>query len=121
MAFATADRADKAAFDAKAAVDPIYRKYAQDVEQVLAIERRKGRDFDRETILDFVRGRRARLNQGKKTPVQAQAERRIQSQQARTAGGRGDQPAQQRQRRFAAGDMSPDAVRARLESPDAFI
>lgn len=121
MAFATADRADKAAYEAKSAYDPIYKKYASEVEQVLAIERRKGRDFDRETVLDFVRGRRARMNSGK-SPAKEQAERRVQRQQtAPPSGGRGDQPRQERQRKFAPNDMSPEAVRQRLFADDAFI
>ena len=119
--FAAADRADKAAFDSKAAHDPIYRKYAQEVEQVLQIERRKGRDFDRETVLDFVRGRSARMRQAKPAPGQERGRETVRPPQTRTTGGRGDQVREQRSRRYAANDMSPEAVRQRLEAPDAFI
>src|SRR5271166_1339948 len=119
--FASADRADKAAFDSKAVSDPIYRKYAAEVENVLRIERQKGRDFDRETILDFIRGRAARMNQGKTATARQQGQQRIASQQSRTTGGRGDQRRDERPRRYAANDMSPEAVRQRLSAPDAFI
>jgi hypothetical protein len=69
-----------------------------------------------------VRGRAARANQGRPSPARQQAERRVQGQQARTVTGRGDQTREQRpQRRYAANDMSPEAVRQRLESPDAYI
>jgi hypothetical protein len=103
MAFASADRADKASYEAKAAVDAIYRKYQVQVEQTLATARRQGySDIDRETVLDLVRGRAMRASKAKI--------------------GRGsDQGREQRQRRYAPNDMSPEAVRQRLESPDAYI
>jgi hypothetical protein len=119
--FAGADRADKAAYDSQAAVNPLYKKYSQRVEEILAIERRKGRDFDRATVLKFIVGEAAMANQGKTSQARQQGQQRIQSQQARTTGGRGDQGREQRPRRFAANDMSAEAVRQRLEAPDAFI
>ena len=55
------------------------------------------------------------------SPAAQQAQRRVQSQQARTTGGRGDEPREQRQRRYSPNDNSPEAVRSRLEAPDAYI
>ncbi len=121
QSFAMLDRADKAAYDAKAANDPIYRKYAQDVEATLAEARKRGWDINRESALYFVRGRASSMNQGKPSPAKQQAQRRVQSQQARTTGGRGDESREQRQRRYAPNDNSPEAVRSRLEAPDAYI
>lgn len=121
--FTTADRLDKSAYDTKAAGDPMRRKHAARVEQLLQIERRNGRDFPRETIYKFILGdeRDTRLSQGKPSPAQRQGQQRIQSQQARTTGGRGDQGRDQRPRRFASNDMSPEAVKQRLESDNAYI
>lgn len=121
FAFATADRADKAAYDTKANADPIRKKYAQDVEQLLAVERRKGHDIDRESAFFYLRGRAMETAKGKTNQARDQGQLNIQRQQARTTGGRGDQQPQNRQRRFAAGDMSPEAVKARLERDDAYI
>ena len=115
-----ADRMDKSNYDAIAKSDPIYRKYAADVEQLVLIERNKGHDINRETALDFLRGRNARLKSQKAAPVQPQ--RRAPVQQTRTTGGRGDQPREERrERRYAANDMSPEAVKQRLFRDDAFI
>lgn len=122
--FTTADRLDKAAYDTKAASDPMRRKHAARVEQLLQVERRNNRDFPRETIYKFILGdeRDTRLSQGKPSPAQRQGQQRIQSQQARTTGGRGDQGREQRAtRRFAPNDMSPEAVKQRLESDNAYI
>jgi hypothetical protein len=115
-----ADRFDKSNYDSHAATDPIYRKYAQEVEQLVLIERKKGHDINRETALDFLRGRNARLKAQKATPTPAP--RRAASQQTRTTGGRGDQPREERrERRYAANDMSPEAVKQRLFKDDAYI
>ena len=120
--FAAADRADKAAFDARANTDPIRKKYASDVEQLLRIERGKGRDIDRESAFYYLRGRAADMNKGKVQGAREQGQRNIERQQARTGGGRGDAAPQQRQpKRYAPNDMSPEAVRQRLEQPDAYI
>ena len=124
--FAAADRADKAAFDSRTATssDPLRKKLAGQVEQVLAIERRKGRDFDRETVFNYLVGatREERLRSGKPSPAQQRGRENIQRQSTRpSSGGRGDQSRQDRPRRYAPGDMSPEAVRQRLEAPDAFI
>jgi len=121
--FAMADRADKVAFDSKAQSDPDRARLAKRVEEVLAIERRKGRDFDRETVYKYILGeeREVRKSRGSPAPAQRRGQDNIQRQQARTTGGRGDQGRDERPRRYSANDMSPEAVRQRLEAPDAFI
>lgn len=114
-----ADRFDKSNYDNHAATDPIYRKYAADVEQLVMVERNKGHDINRETALDFLRGRNARLKGSKAAPAPAP---RRPAQQTRTSGGRGDQPREERrERRYPASDMSPEAVKQRLSRDDAFI
>lgn len=54
--FESADRADKAAFDAKGAYDPRYKKYGGKVEELLAQARRNGDNPNRETVLKFYLG-----------------------------------------------------------------
>lgn len=84
-----ADAADRASFQAKAAFDPRYKKYADRVEQVLADERRQGRDFPRETVLKFVLGE-AVINSKGKSKQQQDASERVRRQQARADSGRSD-------------------------------
>lgn len=122
--FAAADRADKASFDSRAATDARRKRLAARVEEVLQTERRKGRDFDRETVYKFILGEEAEKSMSGRgpSPTRREAERRVASQQARTTGGRGDARRDERpQRRYRSDDNSPEAVRARLEAPDAFI
>lgn len=86
---AAADAADRAAFQARAAYDPRYKKYGDQVERVLAEERRQGRDFPRDTVLKFVLGE-AVLNSKTKPRQQQDGQRRIAQQQARADSGRSD-------------------------------
>ena len=122
--FAGADRADKTALTPRALSDPRRKPPpAARVEEVLQIERRKGRDFDRETVYKFILGEEAEKSMSGRSSSQARqaGQQRIASQQARTTGGRGDTRRDDRPRRYAANDMSPEAVRQRLEGPDAYI
>lgn len=120
--FASADRADKAAYDSMAATNPLYKKHAQAVEGLMVEARRRGIDIDRSTALNIAIGQSVRENQGKPSAARQQAQQRVQRQQATTSGGRGDQAREQpRQRRYAPGDMSAEAVRHRLEADDAYI
>ena len=93
----TADATDKAAFTAKAAYDPYVKKYANEVEQLLAEERRQGRDYPRETVLDFIIGRAARTNPNRGKQKQA-GQDRIRREQARADSGRSDVERGQRTR-----------------------
>lgn len=80
--FESADRADKAAFEAKGSYSAHHKKYAPEVEQLLADERRAGRDFPRETILAFVLGRKVMAG-GKEVSAQRKAgQQRVASQRA---------------------------------------
>ena len=81
--FAGADRADKTAFDARALSDPRRKRFAARVEEVLQIERRKGRDFDRETVYKFILGEEAEKSMSGRSPSQARqaGQQRIASQQ----------------------------------------
>lgn len=106
----SADLADRAAFQAKAAFDPYFKKYADEVERTLAEERRNGRDWPRETVLDFVIGRAARTNPNR-SKQKAAGQERIARQQARDDGGRGDISA--RRERAGQGD-SLEAIKRRL-------
>lgn len=86
--FQAADMADRAAYQSKAAVDPKYKKYAAEVEQVLADSRRQGRDFDRETVLRYVLG--GKLLNNNKEPQRQRGQENIRRQMARADSGRGD-------------------------------
>ena len=112
MQFQMADSNDKAAFETKGAYDPRYKKYASEVEALLAQERRQGRDFPRETILRFVLG--GKVMDAKKDVKRQQAQGRdnIRRQQTRPSGGQSDVPA--RRGRVGQGDTLADLER-RLE------
>lgn len=121
--FALIDRADKAAFDARAETSRDRKRLAAQVEQTVQNVRRGGGNVEREVAYKFLLGeeRDKMAANPRSSPAREQGQRRVQSQQARTTGGRGDEPREQRQRRYAANDMSADAVRSRLEAPDAYI
>jgi len=67
MEVQNADQTNRAAFQAKATVDPVYKRYAQDVEDRLAQVHRQnpGQFVDRELILKIVIGERALANAGR--------------------------------------------------------
>ena len=80
----------------------------------MAEERRQGRDFPRETVLKFVLGE-AVINSKGKSKQQQEAGERVRRQQARADSGRSDVAGAARKRTYRADDMSPEAVRSRLE------
>lgn len=110
------DRADKASFDAKCAGNPRYRKYAAEVEQVLANTRREGRDigFTREQVLQFVLGQKvlAHDSKGSRQRQKQQGRQNIERQNARPPNDRSDQGGQ---RRRAGSGNSRDDLAARLD------
>jgi hypothetical protein len=65
------DMMDKSSYDAKAAVDPVYKRFEGEVEQIRLTEMRKGRHFPREEILAFVVGQQ--VLKGKKPTKSGQA------------------------------------------------
>lgn len=97
MRFQSADIQDKANYTAKASTDARYKKHQREVEELLAQERRTGRDLPRETILDFIIGRNIRLNGGAtRDRARAEGAARIRSQEARADSGRSDRAAPRR-------------------------
>lgn len=110
--FAAADAADKAAFEAKGAYDPRYKKYAPDVERLILQERQAGRNFPRDTILKFVLGEKVLANQAKVDAQRARGRENIRRQTTQPPSGRSDRaPARQRAGR---GDTLAD-LEARLD------
>jgi hypothetical protein len=99
MQMQNADMADKTAFHTKAAVDPLYAKWAPEVEGELAKLRLKGDNPQREVLMDFLIGRQMRLNRGsKENKMQAkQGAQRVSSQRTRPANSGSDTQAARRQ------------------------
>jgi hypothetical protein len=91
--FEAADRADKSAFDAKGAYDPRYKRYEAEVEKLLAVERRKGRDFDRETILKFVLGERVMASKKEIAKQKDAGKKNVAAQRAQAGNDRSDRTA----------------------------
>jgi hypothetical protein len=90
LAFQVADSSDRAAFESKCARTPALAAVADEVEKVLADERRQGRaGATRETIAAYVIGKKALANAGRAKGKQAKrAEQNRSSQTARPGGGR---------------------------------
>jgi hypothetical protein len=59
------ERADKAAFAMTCMSDPVASKLKDEVERELADLRARGQNVDRDTMLTFILGRRARANSGR--------------------------------------------------------
>ena len=81
------DQSDRAAFEARATTNPLFRKLANEVERELATLRSKGQNLDRASIATFLIGKRVVEQQGKGKPA---ARQRRQAQEARPTNGRGD-------------------------------
>lgn len=95
----SADAADRAAFQSRAAVDPLYAKWGPKVEGKLAELRARGNNVEREVLLKFMIGEAALERRGSmagKTEVR-QAQRRVASQRTRTANSGSDTAPQRRQ------------------------
>ncbi len=91
--FQAAEAADKAAFDAKAAYEPRYKRYAADVEKLLASERQLGKNWPRETVLKFVLGERVLNSKPAVDKARKDGERRVNSQRTSSESGRSDRAA----------------------------
>ena len=85
----TAMQTDKAAFDAKATINPVYRRMQSAVEDMFAEQVRKGQPTDRETILYHLLGKQAVSGAGNTKPRQ-QARRRVENQRVTPSSGKGD-------------------------------
>lgn len=93
LRFQHADATDKAAYEAKSAYDPRYKKYQPEVERLLAEERGRGNyGLPRETILFYVLGKKVAENRTREKQRERGREN-IRRQQARADSGRGDIPA----------------------------
>lgn len=92
------ETADRTAFQAKAAVDPLYAKWAPKVEGRLAELRTRGQNVERDVLLKFLIGEAAlerRSSKEGKAEVR-QAQRRVQSQRTRPTNSGSDTQAQRR-------------------------
>lgn len=88
----TYETGDKAAFNALKATDPLAARYADEVETRLMAMRAQGQNVDRERLLTFIIGEKARQNSGKaKQKAQATGQRRIAAQTTRPGSQRSDQ------------------------------
>lgn len=98
LEFETRDNSDKVAYDALCQRAPIAAKLKDEVEQRLADMRKAGTTAPRETVLRWVIGDRALKNAGKATSrARKSADQNRERHQARApAGGRGDAPAEGR-------------------------
>lgn len=98
LQFQVLDRSDKAAFEAKATIDPLYAKWAPKVEAELAAMRTKGQNVEREVLMDYLIGRNARENRQKVAGRQRmEAGRRVAAASTRPGSSRSDVQPQRRQ------------------------
>jgi hypothetical protein len=94
LGFAQEDGLDKARFEAKAEMNPVYKKYAAEVEKTLLEMRAKGVNTTREALLTYKLGEAARkrleagASQGRTRAAAATS--RVRSVQGRPANLRGD-------------------------------
>lgn len=88
----TYETGDKAAFNALKATDPLAARYAGEVEERLQAMRQQGQNVDRERLLTFIIGEKARAGSGKaKQKAQANGQRRIAAQTTKPGSQRSDQ------------------------------
>lgn len=85
----TAMQTDKASYDAKASVNPVYRRMQAEVEGLFQEQVRKGQPTDRETILYHLLGKQA-VNGASNSKPRQQARRRVESQRVAPSSGKGD-------------------------------
>ena len=88
--FQSADAADKAAYEAKASYNSVYKKYSAEVEKLLLSERQAGRTYPRETILKFVLGERVMNAKPQIDKQRREAQQRVNKQRTVPDGGRSD-------------------------------
>jgi len=89
--FQTQDTADKAAFAALCASDPLAKRYADAVESELVSIRSKGQNVTREALLTFLVGKEVRAKGGAaKRKQQGEGQRRIERQTVRGGNSKGD-------------------------------
>lgn len=80
---------DKTAFDAKATIDPVYRKFQPEVEARFQEQMRQGRPVEREILLKLLLGERA-LSGARNPKPKQQARQRVEAQRVSPGGSKGD-------------------------------
>jgi hypothetical protein len=99
MRFATQDGSDRAAFQAKATVDPLYKKWETRVEAELRTLREQNMNVERERLMYYLIGKAAvEGRQASKPGQRAEAQRRVARQQTRPSNSGSDVAAQRRDR-----------------------
>lgn len=88
LGFQTQDSSDKATFEARASIDPLYEKYKDRVETALAGMRAKGANTTREALLTYMIGEDAR----KKAAQKPEGQRRKDAASSRVAKANGKAP-----------------------------
>jgi hypothetical protein len=84
LQFSIADGNDRAAFEAKATVDPLYAKWKSRVDEELGKLRQQGQNVDREKLMDYLIGKNARESRQKNGNQQrVAAGRRVAAQRTR--------------------------------------
>lgn len=87
-----ADQADRAAYQAKAAADPRYKKYEADVERELQLARSRGLQITREGVLAFVLGHKILTgDKGAIKAARAAGAARVSGQKTNPGGSASDQ------------------------------
>ena len=89
MLFQMQQNQDKTAFDLKAKDDPVYRRFASDVEREYQKVISQGRYASREDILTYLVGKRALEKRGQSNPKAAASRKK---QEGRPVNARGDAP-----------------------------
>lgn len=111
MSFQFQDSSDKATFDAKALVDPLYAKWGTKVEQELATLRSKGQNVQREQMLKYLIGEAALAGRKSQTGQQRRdAGRRMARNRTSPSNSRSDAQGERR------GGSDANALEKRLEN-----
>jgi hypothetical protein len=91
------ESSDKAAYQAKATVDPLYKKWEPKVEAELTELRKQGQNVDREKLMYYLIGKSAvEGRQAAKPGQRAEAQRRVSSQRTRPSNSGSDVSANRR-------------------------
>ncbi|HEX8838212.1 MAG TPA: hypothetical protein VF748_14820 [Candidatus Acidoferrum sp.] len=102
MQFQLMDSSDRASFEAKATVDPLYKKWQSEVERELSAMRRKNQNVPREDLMYYLVGKAAMQARGGKEVAKQRsaAESRVRRATTRAPNSRSDvgSPAQSRTR-----------------------
>lgn len=97
LAFTITDGNDKAAYSAKATVDPFYKKWESQVEAELTTLRNQGMTAPREKIMYYLIGKAAVEGRQGSQVQRREGERRVARQQTRPSNSGSDVTAQRRQ------------------------